>query len=90
MNLKLKDKREANDKFSNYFYDNTLSNEFILNLLDNSPFKADFEGFLSSDPTWWINEAKIKDSKRQLQFFEIVRNKNYSEIRSKRKGKQGC
>ncbi|KAL4492382.1 hypothetical protein ABPG72_005517 [Tetrahymena utriculariae] len=88
MNKKYKDNKDTIEKFQQYFYNNTLSNEFILALLENSPYQSEFEDFLQADPSWWIKEAKIKEPTRQLKFFETVKNKNYADIRTKRKGKQ--
>ncbi|EAR85390.1 hypothetical protein TTHERM_00471690 (macronuclear) [Tetrahymena thermophila SB210] len=88
MNKKYKDNKDTIEKFQQYFYNNTLSNEFILTLLENSPYQSEFEDFLQTDPQWWIKEAKIKEPTRQLKFFETVKNKNYADIRTKRKGKQ--
>lgn len=64
-----------------------MSNEFILILLESSPYQGEFEEFLQADPSWWIKEAKIKEPTRQLKFFETVKSKNYTDIRTKRKGK---
>ncbi|KAL4446035.1 hypothetical protein ABPG74_011027 [Tetrahymena malaccensis] len=88
MNKKYKDNKDTIEKFQQYFYNNTLSNEFILTLLENSPYQSEFEDFLQADPSWWIKEAKIKEPTRQLKFFETVKTKNYADIRTKRKGKQ--
>lgn len=62
MNQKLRKNQEALEKFQNFFYNNALSNELILMLLNNnSQFSQEFDLFLSLEPTQWIADAKIKD-----------------------------
>ncbi|KAL4446033.1 hypothetical protein ABPG74_011025 [Tetrahymena malaccensis] len=71
--------------FKNYFDSFSLNNEFILKLFSDSPYSVYFCEFLQTDPSWWMKEARIKDTDNQLEFFEICKRRQFSLIRTKRK-----
>ncbi|EAR85386.1 hypothetical protein TTHERM_00471650 (macronuclear) [Tetrahymena thermophila SB210] len=71
--------------FKKYFDSFSLNNEFILKLFSDSPYSVYFSEFLQTDPSWWMKEARIKDTDNQLEFFEICKRRQFSLIRTKRK-----
>ncbi|KAL4492383.1 hypothetical protein ABPG72_005518 [Tetrahymena utriculariae] len=83
-------KRFATDQFTFqqfqiYFTNNQLNNEFILKLFSDNEYSSYFNKFLSQPPHWWIQEAKIKDVEKQINFFNLCKQKKISNIKTKRK-----
>ncbi|KAL4446034.1 hypothetical protein ABPG74_011026 [Tetrahymena malaccensis] len=75
----------AFQQFQIYFTNNQLNNEFILKLFSDNQYSSYFNKFLSQPPHWWIQEAKIKDVEKQINFFNLCKQKKISNIKTKRK-----
>ncbi|EAR85387.2 hypothetical protein TTHERM_00471660 (macronuclear) [Tetrahymena thermophila SB210] len=72
-------------QFQIYFTNNQLNNEFILKLFSDNEYSSYFNKFLSQPPHWWIQEAKIKDVEKQINFFNLCKQKKINHIKTKRK-----
>ena len=58
-------------EFESFFDKEPLNNELILKCFAHDVYNEAFSNFLSQDPTWWVIEARIKDTDKQIAFFQL-------------------